>query len=143
MPTTFFPQVQVAINNLLHPPIQQAPNKAYPKACFLLGGMHISEERISLLRGQLEWRERWGFDYWHVIVPVPSLGFKVSCIPFLELTFYNHFVLGLLVLWTGDPGYHLPHPENASVPWLAYAGGPATIPPPHEDPRHSWDHRDH
>ena len=91
----------MATNNLLHPLIQQAPDKAYPKACFLPGGMHISEECISLLQGQLEWREHWRFNYWHVIVPIPSLEFKVSCILFLELTFYNCFVLGLLILWTG------------------------------------------
>ena len=129
MPMTFFLQVWVATNNLLHPLIQQAPDKAYPKACFLPGDMHISEEHISLLQGQLEWREHWKFNYWHVIVPIPSLGFKVSCILFLKLIFYNCFVLGLLVLWTGDLGYHLLHPENALVPWLAYAGGPATISP--------------
>ena len=88
-PTTFFLQVWTAINKLLHPLIQQELDKVYPDAYFLLAGIHISEKCISLLQGQHSWRVHWGFDYWHVIVSMTWLGYRVSWISFHNLTFYH------------------------------------------------------
>jgi hypothetical protein len=85
-PTMFFLQLRMAINMLFRPPIQREFGRVYPDAYFLPESTYISDEGISLLQSQLWWSAHWGFSYWHVVVPIPLLGYKVSCVPFRDLT---------------------------------------------------------